>query len=525
MDDVIPLSYIRIWARKNECAIECALKSGDRYRVDRNGVFINLPDVGWSGINTRQLFPVINFYPTLKASDLAGYQPGNAAYLHVVPADGRSDNRRASFAEIRQYVDQYFSLLGGLNALERYIAVRASEAGLVNVLQMRAALNDREKGETLGASVLRHEFCTWDKLLAACLDFERALTREKAAAAVSPFGFELSGEILVALGKVSRTQLEYALNRKRQGSKPLGEILIQMGACSKADIKACMEAQESLNAAVSSTADRIGELLVQHGRITTETLEEALHLQKLGRQPLHAVLLYLGACGKVTFTSFKRDIGLKDEAENYDDEEFANYLLRRGIINPKQLEDAQNIQNTGRQKLGELLVQLRKCSSEDVEMALNLQRHYRRLHPEAKREKLGDILIRRRLADAQTVDRAARAQAMGKEQLGTTLVNLGVCTRQDFADALEIQLSWREELKGQDDRLGQELVKNGFVEPSSLQRILQEQGQSNRPIGQILVEDNLCPPEAVIDTLLRRDDRRRKAFERFIGRVARGAKH
>jgi hypothetical protein len=518
MSEVIPLSYIRIWTRKNDCAVDIHLRTGDRYKIDGTGIYIYLPDGTWSQVNTRQVFPVIHFYPSLRVSDLA-HSANQPAHLQVVAAEsGRGGNRKASFDEIKRYVDQYFLLLGGLSSLERYLAVRSSEAGLVNVLQMRAALNGLRPQETLGTSLLRHNFCTWDKLLAACVDIERLPKRQSAKAATS-LGLELSGEILVAFGKITRTQLEFALNCKRQGSKPLGEILIQMGACSQSDIKSCIQAQESLDTAVAKAADRLGGLLVQQRRISQEALQEALRAQSLGRQPLHAVLVHTGACGKAVFPSFQKEMGLKDDADMYDEEQFAGYLLKRGIINQKQLEEAQNLQNAGRQVLGELLVQLKRCLPEDIELALNLQRHYRRLRPQSKKEKLGDILISRRLADARAVDKAARAQAVGKEQLGTTLVNLGVCTRQDFADALELQLSWREELKGFDDRLGQELVKSGALDSAKLAQVLQEHGQSNAPLGQVLVEKNICQPEAVIGALLRRDERRRQAFERFIERM------
>jgi hypothetical protein len=108
---------------------------------------------------------------------------------------------------------------------------------------------------------------------------------------------------------------------------------------------------------------------------------------------------------------------------------------------------------------------------------------------------------------------------LSKEQLGTTLVKLGVCTTHDFADALQLQTSWREEIKGLDYRLGQEMVKAGLLDAASLDQALQKHHSDSRPLGQLLVEQRICPPEAVINALLRRDERRRKAFQRFLDRV------
>lgn len=516
MDENIPISYIRIWARKNECSVDFDLKSGDSYRIDAKGVLIKLPDGAYTSINIRHIFPVVDRYPCLRASDLKTQSPGQPPALVGVPAKRDARSKRARFDEIRRYVDQQFEFLVGVSSLEKYVAIRATEAGVITVSQLKTALSSRQKSETLGAALLRLNFCTWDKILATCLDFERSA---RSQARSSAFGFELSGEILVALGKVSRTQLEYALSRKRQGSKPLGEILIRMGACSASDIDACVEAQELLNETFYSGVNRLGELLVQSGRLTREALQEVLRLQKLGRQPLHAVLVQIGACSKASLTSFKKDVGLPPNQQVYDEDEFAAYLLQRGIINQKQLEEAQNIQSSGHQVLGEILIQTKRCVPEDIELGLNLQRHHQRLHPETNGPKLGDILVTRRLVDAEQIDSATQAQALSKEQLGTTLVKLGVCTSQDFADALQLQMSWREELKGLDYRLGQEMVKAGLLDPALLDQALQKHHSDSRPLGQLLVEQRICPPEAVIDALLGRDERRRKAFQRFLDRV------
>ena len=517
MDNSIPLSYIRIWCRKNKCSASIQLKSSDQYLIDARGIFILLPDGTVSAVNPRYAFAIVDDYPSLKAADL--HMPGanSQPLVYGQSITGNRKPMKATFAEIALYVENYLSLLGKLSRIEKYLAVRASETDLISVLQMNAALNGRQPGETLGSALLRMDFCTWDRLLSACLDCDRSTLHNPSSTGSQPLsGFELSGEILVALDKITRTQLESALHRKRQARKPLGEMLIKMGACSENDVKKCLAVQDGLNQSLSNATSKLGEMLVRHGGLTQEALDEALKMQQLGRQPLHMVLNATGACGKTSITSYKRERRIPESSEDYDEEDLGDYLLRRGMISPKQLEEAQTIKNTGRQLLGELLLKLNRCHPDDVELALNLQRHRRRMDPMAKPEKLGDMLVSRNLADKSQIDQATRAQALGKQQLGVTLVGLGVCSQQDFADALELQYSWREQLKGFDDRLGQEMVRHGFLKPAAVEQALKQQSQFKRPLGAILLEQHGCPPEQIIEVLLKRDEQRRQAFQRLL---------
>src|SRR5207248_600613 len=117
----------------------------------------------------------------------------------------------------------------------------------------------------------------WEDMLAICMDVPRAGTQLHVP---PPAEYELVGEILVALNRITRTQLQKALNMKRGGDKPLGELLMQMGACSKMDIENCLRAQQKIQSTLQDRVGLLGELLVQFGIVTYDDLEQALRMQR-----------------------------------------------------------------------------------------------------------------------------------------------------------------------------------------------------------------------------------------------------
>jgi hypothetical protein len=79
-----------------------------------------------------------------------------------------------------------------------------------------------------------------------------------------------------------------------------------------------------------------------------------------------------------------------------------------------------------------------------------------------------------------------------------------------------LQYSWREQRKLQEEKLGAELLMEGEINEANLQRALEMHSRANKPLGQVLVESKSCSPESVINTLVKRDERRRYAFTQFL---------
>lgn len=520
MKESIPLSYIRIWCRKNELTVNLKLKSGDLYQIDEHGYFIVLRDETRAEINPRHVFSVIDHYPSLRIQDLEQRNSSNTiGFIYGHMPKERTQPRRQTFDEVCQDVDNYLAVIKHLEPSQHYIAIRAYESGLLSLPQLNTLMPKIKQNQTFGAALLQHNLCTWEALLAVCLDVDRARedTSESARAKAIP-SFELTGEILLALGKLSRTQLETAMRSKRVGDKPLGTLLIEMGACTKGDIESCLAAQSQMTLSIASqdSVAFLGDLLMKTGRVTADGLAEALRMQHIGRQPLHQVLISMGACTKSHVDAFRSAKG-----PHIDEKQFGDYLLRMDVVNVRQLEEAVRIQQRGRQMLGEILIGLKLCTKEDITKALQAQQTVRHQPKKTgeQRLKLGDLLIKRQLVPTTQIEEAAKKQTFSRQKVGTTLISLGACSQKDFNDALEVQFSWREKSKRTNDKLGQELVQAGRLTPLDLNKALELHDRAGKPLGEILVQYGVCAPETVIVSMIARDERRRTAFHKFLAQL------
>jgi hypothetical protein len=185
------------------------------------------------------------------------------------------------------------------------------------------------------------------------------------------------------------------------------------------------------------------------------------------------------------------------------------------MVSEKQLEEARRIQSRGRLMLGELLVQMQKCTQADIDNVIGTQQTMRK-EVEKAPKKFGEILVHHNVVPPTKVEEAANMQQQSRQKMGLTLLNLGTCSQDDFTDALELQFSWRQTKNESHDRLGSELLQRGDVSESNLQRALDIQAKAQKPLGQILVEAGACTPESVIDTLIQREIRRRDNFDLYI---------
>ena len=515
MTQSIPLSYLHVWCQKNRLTVSFETVDSDRYQVNAKGVFVQLADGSLSPINPRNVFPSVERYPSLLEQNLTPRATlgGVTYYLGSCDPEIRSAPKPISFKAIHDDVSVYFDRLSHLSPAELYVAVRAYEHGLVSLAHLSRLANSVKDGETVGTNLLRQNLCSWENLLAVCLDVHRSggknATLESAMAE-----FDLCGEILVGLGKITRADLEKALGIKAEGQRPLGEILVEMGVCEAPDVQSCLEAQSQMRDAAPGNVGLLGDLLVENGLVSEHDLHEALRLQKVSRQPLHQILLSMDVCKPAQLNEFARRHPEAVRGQEVNEKVLAEYLLQHHIIEPRELEEAFRVQHRGRQLLGELLVNLQLCNTDDIQRVLSKQSN---LRTQTKKEpkKLGELLVSKGVK-TQAVEEAARKQEVGRQKLGLTLIGLGACSQQDFSDALKLQFDWRESSKAAEDKLGQELVKNGLLGQKELSSALDLHSRAGKSLGHVLVEHGWCTPEAVIDTLLKRDDRRRRSFFKYV---------
>src|SRR5262249_27127527 len=146
-----------------------------------------------------------------------------------------------------------------------------------------------------------------------------------------------------------------------------------MGACKPEDIEKCLRVQSHLKLANQDGVVLIGNLLVNQGIISGEDLEEVLRKQRVARQPLGRILVSMGACPQREIDDYERTQGKGFQAE-VDEAALGHHLVKIEVITKTQLEEAMRIQSRGRQVLGEMLVALGMCSTQDVEDMVSLQR-------------------------------------------------------------------------------------------------------------------------------------------------------
>lgn len=518
MTDLIPLCLLRIWCRLNDSWLSFKTTTKDRYLVNPSGYFIELPDGSLSAISPRQTFPLYDRFPSVPLDLLvARKQYGDDAKFLAVPivVPREVEPRKVLPAELLE--DPFSSMPAAydLKPIERYVLLRCLECGLVSRAGLPKVWELRRRYRSIGSALISSNICQWESLLSYCLDTRppSRLDPPSLRTLIERREWELIGEILHSMGMINRTQLEYGLKIKRDGSQALGQILTSMGACKQDDIDRCLEIQAVIKNPPGHEVALIGRLLVRQGVISDEDLDEALRHQQIARQSIGRILLSMGACTMRDIEDFKRISG-GFQAE-LDDISLGNYLLKTDTITKIHLEEALRIQQRGRQVLGELLVSMGLCSGKDIENVLQLQREVRETHRSGV-EKLGSILIHCGKVPPAKIDEAVKLQSMGRQPFGAILLALGACSAEDIMLALDIQHRWRSQGRSAGDRLGEVLVQHGIISEEKLAQPLLEHMREEKPLGRILIERNLCSPEDIIDALINRDHRRHYDFLRFV---------
>jgi hypothetical protein len=185
------------------------------------------------------------------------------------------------------------------------------------------------------------------------------------------------GKILLDGGFVSADTLEQAL--KSHTKRPLGQVLISMGALKPVELKVALALQSQLvlarNPAKVATGlrQKLGELLIQAKCITREQLDLALLKQTMTSGKLGSILIEWGL-----LTETRLDAALAfQERQGSQKQGFlllklGNLLVAQGSITETQLNDA--IANSAGEKIGEALIRKGLVTQQDVDAAFALQR-------------------------------------------------------------------------------------------------------------------------------------------------------
>lgn len=512
----LPLSLLRIWCMQFSSWLSFTTAAGDRFLVGTRGYFVELPDGSLAAISPRTAFPVVDRFPSVRMGDLTEQsQFGRECRFVVVPESGARAGkpRGIPLADLELDLSETLPWLSELGPIEQYVALRCFESGAVSAAELEHVVRSLSGEVTVGQSLLSSGLISWEPLLAVCLDTRapNMLDPPEMRRLGNRKEWERTGEILIAMGKINRTQLENALRIQREGHQELGKILTSVGACTTDDIEDCLALQTEVRNMHGAGVAMVGQLLVSQGIISPDDLEEALRSQKVARYSLERILISMGACTARDIEDFTKSNDWHHYQDEIDDIALGHWLIKVGTISRQQLDEALRVQMRGRQVLGELLVALKLCSHDDIEKVLKLQKDARRNFA-AGVEKLGHLLIKQGKISADQLDEALALQSRGRQPIGCVLVALGYCRPEDITAALKIQNVWREAVEGTEDLLGSVLVADGVIGRETLAGLLPEHRSHGIPLGRLLIERDLATPERIIDTLLKRDEARRQRF-------------
>ncbi len=516
----LPLCLIRLWCRQTDSWLAFTTGAGDRYLVGADGYFIEMPNGVLAPIGCGVAFQRINRCPSVQCCELAVNKRFGPEARLVASSAGGASSQQVLLPET--FADTLVSL-GAINPaltpMENHLALRLIEYEAISNSTLQSAIDNRGDTATLGQSLMKSKLCSWERMLSACLDVRLLTAFDPPAMRTNALRkeWELIGEVLITIGKLSRTKLEEALQVKREGSRALGEILQSMGAVTEAEITRCLQMQKQLRKESSSGVALVGQLLLARGIISAECLEDVVRHQKIGRQSLEKILVSMGACTERDIEDFVAAHKWQGFQDEIDDIKLGQYLEKIGKINRQQLDEALRLQMRGRQVLGEMLVSLHLCNAQDVVQALKLQEEVRADYA-SDIEKLGTILLKTGKVEPAKLDQALRLQSTGRRRLGSILLALGAASETDINQALTLQHQWREKSTVLHDRLGDLLSAHGVITPEELTYALRQQSTSHLPLGRILIDEQLCTPEQVLAAVIARDDRRQTAFRTFVKR-------
>jgi hypothetical protein len=219
---------------------------------------------------------------------------------------------------------------------------------------------------------------------------------------------------------------------------------------------------------------RLGQVLLRRGVVTQADLDDALSVQQAEpSRPLGEILV---AQHSATPSQIREAL-----REQLADARLGQIMLRIGAVTEEHLGEALDVQAADGGLLGEILVDMKACTKDQVAWALSQQNAEKRF---------GSFLLRRRLITPEQLDQAMRL--LGKRPdalLSEILVEEGYLTLEQVQENLRFQL--------QEARLGQILIKQGSLTDMQLESALTRQGATGQLLGEILVATGLCTLEQI----------------------------
>jgi hypothetical protein len=176
-------------------------------------------------------------------------------------------------------------------------------------------------------------------------------------------------------------------------------------------------------------------------------------------------------------------------------------LMDVGILNQQDLDSALIEHKLTKELLGETLIRKGVLKAEDITVPLIIQEHLGSVESAAKlaagdRQLLGQLLVQSGHISSEQLDQAIVEQLRSGERIGDTFLRLGFITQKQLNGLLVFQQN-QDASHHSPLRLGELLVSTGQIARAQLEDALLKQKQSNKNIGEVLIEAGYVTPGCI----------------------------
>jgi type IV pilus assembly protein PilB len=225
---------------------------------------------------------------------------------------------------------------------------------------------------------------------------------------------------------------------------------------------------------------RVGELLIKDGFIQPTDLEKALAIQKRGAEesqlPIGALMVQKNLISEEQLETLLQHPDLRKN--------LGTLTLEKKIISPQELDAALRLKQP-REQLGRVLVRRKAITQDQLEAILEQQ---------AGGIRLGELAYNLDLITESDLDQMVRIKS-GHRTIGEILCDTNALGVEDLNRVL---VKYDKQLK-----LGDILIKQGLIDEKQYQTAVQEQNQTRKKLGMVLVDRKIITTEQLYLALSR----------------------
>ncbi|MGD0584652.1 MAG: cytochrome c3 family protein [Oryzomonas sp.] len=176
-------------------------------------------------------------------------------------------------------------------------------------------------------------------------------------------------------------------------------------------------------------------------------------------------------------------------------------LLDGGFVQRHDLDAALGDQKLSKELLGQVLIKRGALKADDIKVPLLIQEHLGSVENAVKlaagdRQVLGDLLVLAGHITEEQLQQALAEQRRSGGKFGEVCKRLGLLTELQLQALLEFQRN-QESTHDSPLRLGELLVATGKITREHLEVALKKQKQSDKNIGDVLIEAGYASPDSI----------------------------